>query len=280
MSGNSWRSTPGSNCAQAYFQHRPSSFIRIDRMSVINWNWIFPPIAWSEYRSILHISNPRRHPVDHQNISRVYLHVVPLTLVKIENRCVCQKFVTFVASTWRWSRMPSCQCDWEGGICICILIVIAIVFVFVLLVVKQHANRSKGRWYLSDCYECRSRWIEFPREFFSMNRIQIEIWTTSPPCQHCQRSFWKQNLWPWNVFEEKYGGDSRSSVLRRTFCKGFPDTSTVDWVFARWKGVRQKDKMLDRSKLSGRVFGGNTFSAKVFFFFLKMGRAPNFWISW
>ena len=52
---------------------------------------------------------------------------------------------------------------WEGGICICILIliimiiVIVTVYVFVLLVVKQHANRSKGRWYLSDCYECRSR---------------------------------------------------------------------------------------------------------------------------
>ena len=38
-----------------------------------------------------------------------------------------------------------------------IVIVIVIVIVFVLLVVKQHANRSKGRWYLSDCYECRSR---------------------------------------------------------------------------------------------------------------------------
>ena len=71
--------------------------------------------------------------------------------------------------------MLACQCDWEGGIpqisvfvfvivivivivsVIVIVIVIVIVFVFALLVVKQHANRSKGRWYLSDCYECRSR---------------------------------------------------------------------------------------------------------------------------
>ena len=105
--------------------------------------------------------------------------------------------------------------------------------------------------------------LKSPTEFFSIYRMQIEIWTTSPPCQHCQRSFWKQNLWPWNVFEEKFTGDSRSSVLRRTFCKVFPDTLTVDWVFARWKGVRQKDKILDRSKSSGRVFGGKTSSAKV-----------------
>ena len=118
MSGNSWRSnSPGSNCAQACFKHHPCSFIRVDGMSVINWNWIFPPIAWSESRSILHNSNPRRHPLDHQNISRVYLHVVPVTLVKIENRCVCQKFVTFMASTRRWSKMLACQWDWEGGIC-------------------------------------------------------------------------------------------------------------------------------------------------------------------
>ena len=104
--------------------------------------------------------------------------------------------------------------------------------------------------------------LNSPREFFSMYRIQIEIWTTSPPCQHSKHLFWKQKLWSWNVFEGKYTGDSRSSVLRRTLYKGFPDTLTVDWVFARWKGVRQKDKMLDRSKLSGKVFDRNTSSAK------------------
>ena len=64
---------------------------------------------------------------------------------------------------------------------------------------------------------------------------------------------------------EKSTGDSRSSVLRRTFCKVFLTRwllKILDWVSARWRGVRQKYRMLDRSKLSGRVFDGNTSSAK------------------
>ena len=42
---------------QTYFRHHPCSFIRIDRMSVINRNWRFTPIAGSEFRSILRHSH-------------------------------------------------------------------------------------------------------------------------------------------------------------------------------------------------------------------------------
>ena len=65
------------NTAQTYFMHHPCSFIRIDRMSVINRNWRFTPIARSEFQSILrHSHPPLRHPLDHINMPSVDIHVM------------------------------------------------------------------------------------------------------------------------------------------------------------------------------------------------------------
>ena len=50
--------------------HHPCSFIRIDRMSVINRNWRFTPIAGSEFQSILRHSHSRHPPTRSSKLTR------------------------------------------------------------------------------------------------------------------------------------------------------------------------------------------------------------------
>ena len=65
--------------------HHPCSFIRIDRMSVINRNWRFTPIAGSEFQSILRHSHslppPNRSSL---SMPSVEIHVQLVTSI-IEN---------------------------------------------------------------------------------------------------------------------------------------------------------------------------------------------------
>ena len=79
------------NTAQTYFMHHPCSFIRIDRMSVINRNWRFTPIAGSEFRSILRHSHSLPPPTRSSERPSVDVHVQLVTSISENYQSVLKR---------------------------------------------------------------------------------------------------------------------------------------------------------------------------------------------